>query len=28
VKRIFPEGDVAESKDKITKRLQGLGYIE
>ena len=28
VKRIFPDGDAAESKEKITKRLQGLGYIE
>ena len=29
IKKIFPDGTgAAESKEKITKRLQGLGYIE
>ena len=28
VKRLAPDQGGAESKDKVTKRLQGLGYIE
>jgi hypothetical protein len=30
VKRLLPpeQGGSAESKEKVTKRLQGLGYIE
>ena len=29
IKRLSPgQGGTSESKDKVTKRLQGLGYIE
>jgi hypothetical protein len=29
IKRLAPDqGVTSESKDKVTKRLQGLGYIE
>ena len=28
VKRLSPGGGSTESKEKVTKRLQGLGYIE
>jgi hypothetical protein len=28
VKRLLPDQGGGESKEKVTKRLQGLGYIE
>ncbi len=28
VKRLSPDGGSTESKEKVAKRLQGLGYIE